>query len=90
MQIFLRQSISSDVVFGPLSFPYARTADDSSLISPPARRGVGALLHGSPPGSTELAQLYDQAVQMVGKVGHHFAIHAMPWMTKTIRTLSTP
>ena len=29
-----------------------RTADDICSFSPPARRGVGALLHGSPPGST--------------------------------------
>lgn len=78
MQIFSGQSISSDVVFGPLHFlklvppvistHSSRTPEEEwDRFTKAHRRSV-----------LELAQLYDQAVQMVGeKLATIFAIHAM-------------
>ena len=78
MQIFSGQSISSDVVFGPLHFltPAPPTISAHSPLPPEEEWERFSTAHRQ--AVLELAQLYDQAVQMVGeKLATIFAIHAM-------------
>lgn len=91
MQIFSGQSISSDVVFGPLHFltPAPPTISAHSPLPPEEEWERFSTAHRQ--AVLELAQLYDQAVQMVGeKLATILPSTPCSWMTKTIRTLSTP
>ena len=67
MQIFSGQSISSDVVFGPLHFltPAPPTISAHSPLPPEEEWERFSTAHRQ--AVLELAQLYDQAVQMVGE-----------------------